>query len=103
LINDIQLTETELLTVKSILLKSLPADTKVWVFGSRAKNAAKPFSDLDLALENISGAKIDEEIIYRLQNDFEYPSLPWTVDVLDLNSVSEGFKKIIERDKKKLI
>ncbi len=101
--HNIQISSAELQIVKEILLRYLPAETKFWVFGSRSKNCAKPFSDLDLALENVNEVKIDQEIIYRLQNDFEHSSLTWTVDVLDLNAVSEEFCKIIKRDKKQII
>ncbi|MDV7341812.1 nucleotidyltransferase domain-containing protein [Terasakiella sp. A23] len=82
--------------VRNVLLRHLTPVVSVWVFGSRANGGAKEFSDLDLALRDSSGAKIPLSIFANLAHDFEESDLPWNVDIIDLNAVSEEFKKSIE-------
>ena len=83
--------------IESILEEYLPPNCKVWVFGSRAKNKAYDYSDLDLALE--SQKKIDKKIIRQLKEAFADSLLPYTVDVLDINAVELYFKQIIDQQK----
>ena len=63
-----------------------------YAFGSRVKGTEKRFSELDLCfMEPIPGnvqAHIDE--------DFEESDLPFRVDVVDYNAISESFKAVIE-------
>ena len=80
--------------VQDILREHLPAGFQVWVFGSRAKWTATNASDLDLAVAGRS--KLDYRVIARLETAFEESDLPYTVDVVDLNAVSQEFKKIVE-------
>ncbi len=83
--------------VQKILRDVLPRDAKVWVFGSRAKWATKNSSDLDLAIDADRTLTRREEA--SLADTFEASDLPYKVDFIDLNSVSESFREIIDRDK----
>jgi len=94
---DIQL--DHLKTVREILARRLPGDVKAWVFGSRVGRTEKKYSDLDLALESADGEKLPFETLSALQTDFEDSDLPWKVDVLDINAIDPGFRKIVERDR----
>ena len=84
--------------VKQILKKVLGenSDIIVFVFGSRIKGNAEKFSDLDLAIfkEGKKVPKLVAELLY----EFEESNLPFKVDVIDLNDVSENFRKTIEKD-----
>ena len=80
--------------VQDILLKHLPAGVKVWVFGSRANWTTKDSSDLDLALEGES--KLSHKVMGTLEDAFEDSSLPYTVDVVDLNRIGDSFRRIVE-------
>lgn len=92
------ITVTEFKIVQDILIKHLPFESKVWVFGSRAKNKAQEYSDLDLALE--TERKIKSKIINQLKEAFEESLLPYTVDVLDINTISKSFKDNVNSQKK---
>ncbi len=83
--------------VSDILHKHLPSNTKIWVFGSRAKWETTDASDLDLAIENIK--PIDHKTMTALDVAFDDSNLPYTVDVVDLKNVSDNFKKIINAQK----
>ena len=83
--------------VLDILRKHLPAGVKVWVFGSRADWTTRDSSDLDLALDGDS--VLDYDTIMALEMAFEESSLPYMVDVVDLNRVGCGFKRIVDAQK----
>ena len=86
--------------VQDILREHLAPDVKVWVFGSRASWATKRSSDLDLALE--SADKIDRKVRGALEDAFEDSDLPHTVDIVDMNRVSDKFRRIVEMRRTRL-
>jgi len=94
----INLEEKYLKQVKEILLKNLKdTNIKVYAFGSRTKQKFRQYSDLDLALK-LEDKKIEYKLISTLKYDFEESLIPIKVDILDLNDISETFKKCIEKD-----
>jgi type I restriction enzyme, S subunit len=90
---DITFSEYEI--VKNILVLHLSQDCKIWVFGSRSKNKTRFNSDLDLALQDIK--PLPQATLIDLKEDFSESSLPYTVDVVDMNTIAIDFKQIIEK------
>ncbi len=84
-------------TVKNILREHLPEDIKVWIFGSRSDWTTKDSSDLDIALEGNS--VLDSQCISAVEYAFEDSDLPYTVDIVDINNVSDDFRQIIDFQK----
>ncbi len=82
--------------VQAILQKHV-GEYDVWAFGSRARGAAKPYSDLDLAI--ITHAPLPLAVHAALADDFSESDLPWRVDLADWATTSEGFRRIIETQK----
>ncbi|MGH8472829.1 MAG: nucleotidyltransferase domain-containing protein, partial [Gammaproteobacteria bacterium] len=82
--------------VADILRRHVP-DREVWAFGSRANWNAKEYSDLDLAV--IGQTPLSLSVSAALADDFAESDLPFKVDVVDWETTSESFRKIIERDK----
>lgn len=82
--------------VLDILQKNIP-EREVWVFGSRARGAAKPYSDLDLAV--IGEQPLSLSVLATLTDDFAESDLPFRVDLVDWATTSERFRLIIERDR----
>ena len=78
-------------TILSNILKTLPYD--VIVFGSRIKGTQQKLSDLDLCLKTTNIALVD---MAQLKEALSNSELPFIVDVVDYNDVSQGFKKIID-------
>ena len=72
-------------------------DVKVWVFGSRTNWTTKDSSDLDLALDGES--KLSHKLLGAVKGAFEDSTLPYTVDVVDLNAVSHAFKQIVKEQR----
>ncbi len=80
--------------VQGILRAHLPAGFRAWAFGSRANWTATDASDLDLAVAGPT--RLDYQAVTDLEIAFEDSELPYTVDVVDLKAVSQGFKQIVE-------
>jgi predicted nucleotidyltransferase len=93
----IDLNPEQLALVKAILTKHLADNAKIYVFGSRARGNARKFSDLDLAID-YQGKEVPAPIHAELAYDFEDSDLPFKVDIVDLNSISDNFKKNIGND-----
>lgn len=93
----IDISPEQLAIVQGILCDHLPKGTLAWAFGSRVTWTAKPFSDLDIALEG--AAPLAADVLIDLEEAFDSSDLPWKVDVIDLNTVSPEFRAIVERQR----
>ncbi|MDO4681897.1 MAG: nucleotidyltransferase domain-containing protein [Lautropia sp.] len=80
--------------VRTILQEHVPG-LEVWAFGSRAKWAAKEYSDLDLAI--ITDTPLPLETSAALNDAFSESDLPWKVDVVDWAATGRDFRRIIEQ------
>lgn len=79
------------------ILSTLPPETRVFAFGSRASGkGVKPFSDLDLLLQPPSPLSLVERS--RLVDAFDESDLPFRVDVLEHNELSDAFLQHISQD-----
>jgi predicted nucleotidyltransferase len=96
--NKIIIEDDVLSEIKDILRGVLPVGAKVYVFGSRATGIrVKPYSDVDLALDK-GGEVMPSEIMSSLRMKFEFSSLPYRVDIIDLNAITDNFRNIIQND-----
>ena len=91
----VDISPNHLRVVAEILHKNVPSGVTIWVFGSRASWTTSDSSDLDLALEG----NIDHDTILKLEMAFEESSLPYKVDIIDLNLVNDKFKQIVDAQK----
>ncbi len=92
----IDLPRAHMAIVRDILRAHLPAGTRAWVFGSRATATARPYSDLDLALEWEQPLGLDR--LGQVAEALSESDLPCKVDVLDLRSIDPRFRAMIEAD-----
>ncbi len=88
----IDLSPEQLEIVKRILAERVPA-CEVRAFGSRIKQTAKKWSDLDLAV--VGSAKLERQALCDLKEAFEESVLPIQVDVLDWHAISPEFQAVI--------
>jgi predicted nucleotidyltransferase len=86
---------SELKIIKGILQANVP-DCKVKAFGSRINGTFKQNSDLDLAV--VGKSKLGFSKMGELKLSFEESDLPFRVDVLDYNSISQNFRNIIDKN-----
>ncbi len=76
-------------------IKSELQNFKLYIFGSRAKNNAKKYSDIDIAIDS---PEFTDKIKMKLDFVFENSTIPYEVDIIDLNTISETFKNVIKND-----
>jgi len=67
---------------------------KFYAYGSRTKNQAKEYSDLDLCYYE----EIPWNILSHLSEDFEQSNLPFKVDLVAWKWMSPEFQEIIKKD-----
>ena len=79
------------------ILQTHLSDMEVWAFGSRARNTAKPYSDLDLAL--ISKEPLSLQRLADITSAFEESDLTIRVDIVDWATCSQTFRDVIAKDK----
>ena len=79
-------------TIKRILAEYV-SDCEVRAFGSRVNGSAKDHSDFDVAV--VAQGKIKQRTKMLLREAFEESDLPFRVDVIDYNAVSDEFRAII--------
>ena len=80
-------------TIKRILAE-YDGDCEVRAFGSRVAGPGKKHSDLDVAVA--AQNKIKRRTKMLLKEAFEESNLPFRVDVIDYNAVSDEFREIID-------
>jgi len=83
----------ELETVRNILNRFVP-EAEIIVFGSRIHGTAKPWSDLDLAIKAESA--LDWKLLEDMKEAFQNSELPFRVDILDWNEITDAFCRAIE-------
>jgi predicted nucleotidyltransferase len=80
-------------TIKRILAEYV-GGCEVRAFGSRVAGTAKDHSDLDVVV--VAPGKIKRRTKMLLKEAFEESDLPFRVDVIDYNAVSDEFRAIID-------
>ena len=91
----IDATPRDLETVRAVLRRIVPG-VEVRVFGSRVRGAARPVSDLDLAI--MTDRPLPLETTASLREAFRDSDLPFKVDFVDWAATSERFRAVIERE-----
>jgi len=86
--------------VLDILDAHLPAGAAVWAFGSRVSGRARRYSDLDLAIDAGRRLTIDETAT--LRESFDESDLPYRVDIVDWQAISDEFHRLIAADRRPL-
>ncbi len=90
----IAIEKEQLTIIKKILRKYFPQE-EIRIFGSRYKHTNKPYSDVDIAI--VGNKKIDIQTYGKIKEELEESNLKYRVDLIDWNSISEEFQKIIEK------
>ncbi len=91
----IELSIHQLEIVRAILAHHVP-DRDVLVFGSRARDNAKPMSDLDLAI--LGEEPLSLSLRSAIEEAFCESDLPMKVDLLDWSTTADSFRRLIARD-----
>ncbi len=79
--------------LKSLLISSFP-EGKIYLFGSRAKGTASPYSDYDIAIE--SDTSLRKKFI-EIKSLIEESQIPYKIDLIDL-SRAPHLKKVVQEE-----
>ena len=84
--------------IKDMVLKFLRKEpVRVFLFGSWARGTAQTGSDVDIAVEYVEGAS-DLLKIAELRELLEESTIPYRVDVVNMQKASEGLVQEIRKD-----
>ena len=82
--------------IMQVLTDNIPQkEAKFYIFGSRAKGNYKEYSDIDIAIK-LSDEKLSADILGKILMEFSDSTLPYEVDVIDLNAIDDKFKNLIK-------
>jgi hypothetical protein len=79
-----------------IVKKYLP-ECKIYLFGSRARQTNDPTADIDIVLD--MHKPIDHYKLALIRDDIEESTIPFFVDVVDMQSISQEMKDQIGKEK----
>jgi len=79
--------------IKKIIFRHLsPKQYRIFVYGSRATNRARRWSDYDIGI--IGKEKTPPAVLSNLSEELENSDIPVNVDVVDFHRVSDRFKNL---------
>ncbi len=79
--------------ILQVLQKNIP-QANFYIFVSRAKGNHKEYSDIDIAVK-LEKETISADILGKILMEFSDSTLPYEVDVIDLNAIDDKFKNLI--------
>ena len=82
-------------TMIQLLTVLFPSAT-IYLFGSRARGDHTERSDIDIALD--LGRKMEFREIAKARGVLEGLNLPWKIDVVDMNRVTQAMKDFILKE-----
>jgi len=77
--------------LKQLLMERLPPESKVFLFGSRAKGNPSSTADIDIGI--LSKQPLNNTILWELQEIIEESFVPYNVDLVDFYHISDTFKQ----------
>jgi predicted nucleotidyltransferase len=92
----LEISEADAAILRYVLRSHLPLGARAFVFGSRARGAARRYSDLDLALKWDRPLGLDR--IGAIAEALSESDLPYRVDIVDLSTVEASFRNRIAAD-----
>lgn len=79
------------------LCKAILPEASIYIYGSRARGDYRERSDIDIALK--ADHPLDFFEIAELKDILKASNISYTIDIVDLNSISDtNFKKTIEKE-----
>ncbi|MEI6728937.1 MAG: nucleotidyltransferase domain-containing protein [bacterium] len=90
----IALTKSEIEFLILSIRNVLGENTKILIFGSRVRGTARKFSDVDIAVTRQK--PIPSRDLTKIKEEINNSKFRYLVDIVDLNSVSAEFRKVVE-------
>ena len=87
--------DAEKQTILRAIRKHFP-NAVVLFFGSRLRGDHKKYSDLDISINNQQPLDLAE--LSSLKEDFSLSDLPFKVDIVDWNRITDEFREVIRSE-----
>ncbi len=87
------LSSNEILAEVSKIIAGYLPESRIFLFGSRAKGDAKENSDVDIAID--ADTKIPLDIIARIKGELAQLNTLKGIDIIDLNRVNTKLRRIV--------
>ncbi len=79
--------------IKKIIFQHLsPNEYHIFLFGSRASGTHRKWSDYDIGI--LGKEEIPAPIITQIEEGLDQSNIPYVVEVVDFNCVSDRFKSV---------
>ncbi len=83
--------------IKDIVINDLKNENiKIFLFGSRARKTNYSYSDVDIGI--IPYGQFDEKKITLIKEKLENSNIPYKIEIVNFNHVSEDFKQEATKD-----
>ncbi|MEX2438094.1 MAG: nucleotidyltransferase domain-containing protein [Candidatus Babeliales bacterium] len=79
------------------IIQALLPEVQIYLFGSRARGSHQPRSDIDIALD--AGEPIDRLRLAEIRTVLEGTTIPYKIDVVDIHTVSDSMRQMIDQEK----
>ena len=76
--------------LKELLKQNLPADSRFFLFGSRAMGDYSKSSDIDIG---VMSENLDKKTIFKIKEIIDESFVPFKVDIIDFSKADENFKR----------
>jgi len=94
------LTEAEQLYLTEKLIRPLKEkNARVYIFGSRATNTQKKFSDIDILFIPNPKHPIPGHVLHQLLSEIEDSNFPYRIDLVNYLELAKSYKDRIEKEK----
>jgi len=85
--------EARYLEIMLNILNEFTPEYEVRIFGSRVRGTSRKYSDVDLLF--IGKKQLDTKILNNLKDLFSCSDLPYMVDIIDWQTISDSFREAI--------
>ena len=90
-------TDRDIQTAHDIIRSLLPPDrARLWLFGSRARGDARRWSDIDVAVEPLTG--LPPGVLAELRELLAESSILLDVDLVDLSQAGDALRDAIKKE-----
>ncbi len=96
---DLPVSEVQLVLAKSKEILHEGQVLNIWLFGSRSRGEARPFSDIDIMLETVGDQELTGAQISELIEALEESNSPYKYDVLHRKNLFMDYSDQIEKEK----
>ena len=98
MINGLTKSEFDII-IKEVIEPLKGINARVWIFGSRARDDYKKFSDIDLLYEEDEANPAPSGFICDIELRLEESNLPYKVELVNVTKLAESYRDSVMKDR----